>query len=65
MPEDRLVHQDAPQVLRMLNTVMTDAVAQQACQPCPSGLSKGAHEIIAVGVQQFFVFQPFTLPQVV
>src|SRR5438094_10087429 len=33
-----------------LNTVMTDAVAQQTCQPCRRGLSKGAKEIIAVDV---------------
>jgi hypothetical protein len=51
--------------LELTQRKLTDAVARQACQPCPGGLSKGANEIIAVDVQQFFVFHPFPLSQIV
>jgi hypothetical protein len=40
----------------MMSIFLLDFSQKEAC--------KGAHEIIAVDVQQFFVFHPFTLPQV-
>jgi hypothetical protein len=54
-------HPGNPNELIWMYLVMTDAVAQQVCQPCPGGLSKDANEIIAVNVQQFLLFHLFSL----
>ena len=38
-----------------LHLVMADAASQQASQPGPRGLTKGANQIFAINVQQFVI----------